>query len=178
MLLDAAAEALAQNPGASMVEVAQAANLTRATLYRHFGTRQKLLEAMREEALLQAAEAIAGSRLGEGPAVEALRRAIGAVASLGVRFRPLLVEGADQDPGFLHERAEVFAPLHDVVRRAQESGAIRRDVPAEWVVTAMAAMLSAGVRAFPAPTADDGTVADLVFSTLLRGVASDHRPRN
>jgi AcrR family transcriptional regulator len=178
MLLDAAADALAQNPGASMVEVAKAASLTRATLYRHFGTRQKLLEAMREEALVRAAEAIAGSRLDEGTALEALRRAIDAVAGLGVRFRPLLVEGTDQDPGFLHERAEVFAPLHDVVRRAQDAEEIRPDVPPEWVVTAMAAMLAAGVRAFPVLRADDGTVADLVYSTLIRGVGTDRQTQN
>lgn len=155
-----------------MAQVAQAAGLARATLYRHFSNRQELLEAMRAEALVRAADAIAGSELNEGSALDALRRAVDALASLGVRFRALLIEGADLDPAFLHERAKVLAPLHDVVRRGQEAGLIRSDLPAPWVVTAMASMLVAGVRASPGIAAGHSRVADLVFGTLTRGVAT------
>ncbi|NBM19459.1 TetR/AcrR family transcriptional regulator [Streptomyces sp. GC420] len=171
-LLNAAAEALAQNPGASMAQVAEAAGLTRATLYRHFSTRQKLLEAMRAEALERAAEAISGARLAEGDALEALRRAVDALAPTGVRFRALLAEGADQDPSFLGERAEVFAPLAEAVRRGQEAGRIRADVSPAWVVTAMAALLVAGVRTAPATDCDGHSVADVVFGTLTQGVVA------
>ncbi|MBQ0986787.1 TetR/AcrR family transcriptional regulator [Streptomyces sp. F63] len=171
-LLDAAAQALAHNPGASMAQVAQAAGLTRATLYRHFSTRQKLLEAMRAEALERAGDAIAASRPSEGDPLEALRRAVDALAPTGVRFRALLAEGADQDPSFLGERAEVFAPLVETVRRGQEAGRVRADVPPAWVVTAMASLLVAGVRTAGAAAPDGPSVADLVFRTLTEGVAT------
>jgi AcrR family transcriptional regulator len=155
-----------------MAQVAQAAGLTRATLYRHFSTRQKLFEAMRAEALKRAADAISGSRLDEGDPLEALRRALDALAPTGVRFRALLAEGADQDPEFLSERAEVFAPLVETVRRGQEAGLIRSDVTSAWVVTAMASLLIAGVRTSPATASDGTSVADLVFGTLTEGVAT------
>lgn len=172
MLLEAAADALAQNPGASMAQVAEAAGLARATLYRHFRTRLDLTEAIRAEALVRAAAALAGSRLDEGSALEALRRAVGSLASLGVRFRALLMEGADLDPAFLHQRAAVLAPLHEVVRRGQEAGLIRPDLPSRWVVTAMASLLAAGVRTSSGSLDGDRTVAELVFGTLTRGVAT------
>lgn len=176
-LLAAAAEELARNPGASMVEIAQSAGLTRATLYRHFGTREKLVEGLRAEALDRASEALARSGLDEGTALEALRRAIDALSSLGVRFRPLLVEGADQDPVFLEQRATVLAPLLEVVRRGQAEGRIREGVPAEWVVTAIAAMLAAAVRTAATLEDNDVTIADLVYGTLVSGIgAADLRP--
>ncbi|PVZ09122.1 TetR/AcrR family transcriptional regulator [Actinomycetospora cinnamomea] len=169
-LLEAAAEAMAQNPGWSMTDVAQVARLTRATLYRHFGTREKLLAALRAEALNRAAEAIAGSRPDEGDAVDALRRAVEAVVSHGARFRSLLVEDADQDPSFGKERERVFAPLLSVIRRGQETGQIRRDLPPEWVLTAMTSLLTAGVRATRSPWYGDSSVADLVLTVLIEGV--------
>ncbi|MER6590304.1 helix-turn-helix domain-containing protein [Micromonospora purpureochromogenes] len=171
-LLEAAADALARSPGASMAQVAQAAGLARATLYRHFSSRQELLAAMRAEALVRAADAIAGSRLDEGTALEGLRRAVEALVSLGVRFRALLLEGADLDATFLQQRAEVLAPLKAVVRRGQEAGLIRSDLPPEWVVTAMASMLVAGVRASAGRGFDDSRVADLVFGTLTSGITA------
>jgi AcrR family transcriptional regulator len=156
-----------------MADVAQVARLTRATLYRHFGTREKLLAALRAEALNRAAEAIAGSRPDEGDAVDALRRAVEAVVFHGARFRSLLVEDADQDLSFGKERERVFAPLLNVIRRGQETGQIRRDLPPEWVLTAMTSMLTAGVLATRSPWYGDSSVADLVLTVLLEGV----RPR-
>lgn len=170
-LLEAAAEALAQNPGASMVEVAQAARLTRATLYRHFSSRGQLIEAMRAELLDRARQAIIDARLDEGSALEALRRAVDALIPLGLRFRALLAEGADLDPRFARERAELLAPLRDVIRRGQEDGVIRGDLPAVWVLTMMAATLAAAVRT--SPVASETEMAELVFRTLTEGVAAE-----
>lgn len=172
MLLEAAADAVARDPNASMAEVARAASLTRATLYRHFSSRQELLEAMRAEALLCAADAIAASRLDQGTAVEALRRVVDALVAEGARFRALLAEGVDQEPGFLRERTKVLAPLRDVVRRGQAAGEIRADLPPEWVLAAIASMLTAGVRMSPILAMDERAVAALLFSTLVDGVGT------
>lgn len=169
VLLDAAIDALAQTPGASMADVARLANLTRATLYRHFGSRERLLAAMRAEALARAAEVIESCRLEEGGAVDALRRVVEALASLGVRFRPLLLEGADQDLSFLRQRERTFAPLHDLVRRGQEAGQFRTDLPPAWVVSVTMSLLTQAVR--DAHSLPGSTAADLVLTTLLEGIA-------
>jgi AcrR family transcriptional regulator len=172
-LLAAAAEELARNPGASMVDIANAAHLTRATLYRHFGTREQLVEGLQARALDHASQALAESQLEEGPALEALRRVIDALAALGPRFRPLLIEGADLDPDFQARRAIVLDPLREVVRRGQDEGEIRADVPPEWVVTALASLLAAGVRAVRDDDDRGATVAALVYQTLVGGI--EHR---
>lgn len=171
-LLDAASDALAQNPGASIAQVARAAGLARSTVYRHFSSRQELLQAMRGEALIRAADAIAVARVEEGTALEALRRTVDALVSHGLRFRVLLLEGVDLDPAFLRERGEALAPLNGLVLRGQAAGLIRSDLPPEWVVAAFASLLTAGVRRASGAPADDREIADLVFSTLTAGVAT------
>ncbi|GAA1827516.1 helix-turn-helix domain-containing protein [Actinomadura chokoriensis] len=169
-LLEAAAEALAQNPGASMMEVARAAQLTRATVYRHFSSRGELIEAMRAELLERARLALTAARLDEGPALDALRRAVDALVPLGLRFRAILAEGNILDPEFVGERAELLAPVLHVIERGQQAGSLRADVPATWVLTMTAATLAAAVGTSPATS--DTAIADLVFSTLIEGVAA------
>lgn len=167
-LLDAAANALAKDSEASLSEIARLAGLTRATLYRHFGNREKLVEALRDDALTAAEAAVHAACIGEGTAQEVLRRVIAALISLGGRFWPLLLEGADRDPEFLRRRGQVFAPILDVVVRGQVSGQLRSDVSAQWVVTALTALLAAAVR--QARGFEDGNIAEEVFGILAFGI--------
>lgn len=167
-LLEAAAGALARDPDASLGEIARLAGLTRATLYRHFGSREKLVDELRGDALESAAEAVAAARVDEGPPVEALRRVTAAIASLGGRFWPLLMEGADRDAEFLRLRAEAFAPVVEIIERGQASGQIRRDISAQWALTALMALLAAAVR--QAKSSQDAGIAERVVDTIVFGI--------
>ncbi len=176
VLLEAAAGALARDPDASLSDVARLAGLTRATLYRHFGSRERLLDALRDDALDSAVEAVAGARVEEGAALEALHRVVMAIASLGGRFWPLLMEGADQDSVFLRSRAQAFAPVLAIIERGQLSGQIRTDVSPEWAVTALTALLAAAVR--HAEGVEDPGIAERVFDTLAFGIQGLPREQN
>ncbi len=168
-LLDAALTVLRDDPAASMEDIARGAGLTRVTLYRHFGGREKLLDAIRDDALTQAAEAVQDARLGEGPALEALTRFVGEVTARGERFRFLLADGADLPPEFRRRRREILAPLQDTVRRGQTAGEIRADLPAEWVAATLASLLTTAVGKSGLGA---GRGAELVVTTLAHGVAA------
>lgn len=175
-LLDAAANALAKDSEASLSEIARLAGLTRATLYRHFGSREKLVGALRDDALTAAEEAIHAACVEEGTAPESLRRVIAALTSLGGRFWPLLMEGADRDPDFLRRRGQVFAPVLDIVQQGQVSGQIRSEVSAQWVVMALTALLAAAVR--QARGFEDGDTAEGVFRILAFGITQPPPGKN
>ena len=172
-LLEAAADELARDPDSSMAEVAQAANLTRATLYRHFSNRQSLLGAIQAEALARASETLIACRLDEGSALEVLRRVIGSLGKHGMRFRIILIRAPDHNARFLTQRDQVLAPLVEVIKRGQAEGDIRTDLSPEWIVTAMASLLISAVRAAPMTKHSDAEVSDLIFRTLVGGIAAD-----
>lgn len=175
-LLDAAASALSSDPDASLGEVARIAGLARATLYRHFSSRDMLLAALRDDALACASQVVADARVGEGAALDALHRVISGVVAFGARFRPLLMDGAGQDPAFLRRRTEAFMPVVAIVRRGQRDGEIRADASVEWIVTALTALLTAAVRMQPAPS--QSQTVELVFGTLVAGIRETQPGRN
>ena len=53
-ILDAALEALASDSDASMAEIARRAGVVRATIYVHFPTREALIDAVTDRAIVEA----------------------------------------------------------------------------------------------------------------------------
>src|ERR671921_2006065 len=75
-ILDAAVDALASDPEASMAEIARRAGVVRATIYVHFPTREALLEAVTDRALSEVAQVIDTAEPHRGDADEALARIV------------------------------------------------------------------------------------------------------
>lgn len=172
-IIDSALDALAANPGASMAEIARDAGLSRPTLYRHFPTREALSEAIRDEALTRAAEALATYEAGaDTDPFEGLSRVVTALLPLGVRFRVLLAEGADTDEGFLVRRARVLAPVALLLDRARQEGRLREDLPAGWAMVVLASLLVTAVRQVGAGALSVEEAPRAVVTTLLAGVAA------
>src|SRR3954454_10448455 len=75
-IVTVAARLLGEDPAAGMADVAAAAGGSRATVSRHFPTREALIEAMQAHACAASEQALAECRLDEGSAGEALRRLV------------------------------------------------------------------------------------------------------
>src|SRR5437764_106725 len=73
-ILEAAERVLAEDAGASMEQIAEAAGLTRITVHRRFANRQALLEALSISAMQQLLDAIEDARPTSAPALVALYR--------------------------------------------------------------------------------------------------------
>lgn len=172
-LLDAAADVLAVDPSASLAEVAARAGLGRATLYRHFPTREALRAAIREEALARASTALAAADLSGCPAREAVRRAATVLVPLGMRFRILLAEGADNDPEFLAAREQALAPLWAALERGIAAGELEPAAEPPWVAMTLAGLLVTAVRAADAGVITVAQAGELVSAALFDGFGTD-----
>src|SRR4051812_49793252 len=75
-IIDAALEALANDPDVSMAEIARRAGVVRATIYMHFPTRESLLDAVMENATAQVADATRGAEPERGEPKDALERVL------------------------------------------------------------------------------------------------------
>ncbi len=159
---------LASDPSASLADVARRAGLGRATLYRHFPSREALRDAIRQEALARAEAVLAGAGLDDLTPREGVRRAAEALVPLGMRFRVLLAEGADVDPEFVAARDRVLAPLLGLVGRvsAERGGSVN---PA-WAGMVTTTLLVTAARAADAGVIAPEEAADLVARTLFEGL--------
>jgi AcrR family transcriptional regulator len=173
-ILKTATRVLADNRGAGMAEVAAAAGLARATLYRHFPTRDDLLAAIRAQAYDEAGAAIAACRLEEGSASDALRRLIEALVAVGDRYRFLQNEAEGEPAGAPRSKREdrLGEPVRAMIRRGQESGEFAGDLTPRWVGRTLGALIPAALRAIEEGELSSRDAAPIVYRTTLHGLST------
>src|SRR5215203_394613 len=116
-ILEAAAAVLAERgEHASMADVAAAAGMARATVYRYFPNREALFEALGRLAVEQAGERLQAGRLQEIAVPDAFERAVRALVDVGDYFVVVSRENARPDPVEFERR--VATPLRELVERA------------------------------------------------------------
>jgi TetR/AcrR family transcriptional regulator, mexCD-oprJ operon repressor len=144
-ILDAAVHALAQHgANANMSEVAAAAGVSRATLYRYYPSREALIDALTAKAVADTGTRIAEAGLDRCPAPEALERAVRAILAAGDRYAVLLGEQIDHDPAETDRL--IGDPLRAVFARGIEEGVLRADIPAEVIHRLFGGLLIAAVK--------------------------------
>ena len=157
----------AEGEQASMLDVAAAAGVGRATLYRYFPSRQALLDELADVALEQAGERLAAAGLERLAAAEAISRAVRALVAVGDYFVVLERERVRPDPARLE--GQIGAPLRAVLERGQASGEIRDDVPASWLTEALLGLVVSILLA-PRLLAVEDTIS-AITSLFLDGCA-------
>ena len=166
VILDAAARVLAaEGEQASMSDVAVAAGVARATVYRYFPTRQALLDRLLEIATADARTRLSAARVDAVRPEEALRRAVGALLDVGDYFVVLARERVVvESHGFT---SGIGGPLRRVVEQAQATGGVRRDIPSSWLVEFLVRLVTTVVAASPTMGRDD--MVELVVSLFFDG---------
>ena len=177
-ILDAAAQVLGQKPAASMEDIAQAASVTRQTVYAHFASRDDLVNAVVDHVTEQAVAAIDTARLDELPPPEALVRFLNTGWEAMARY-PLLYQALPPvTPEADYDRHQpILDRLERLIRRGQRSGDFDRQVSPGWLVATTIALGHAAGEEVGAGrmNADEATTA--FQQSLLRLVGADrHQP--
>jgi TetR/AcrR family transcriptional regulator, mexCD-oprJ operon repressor len=166
-IVDAAAGLLAvRGASPSMADVAAAAGMARATVYRYFPTREALLERVGEVAISDAARRLREARLEDVPPEDALVRAIRALSDVGDHFIVLARERVHVEPASRRELLE--DPLRRLFARGQRARVFRRDVQPEWLAAALLGFIEAVASASPVLGRDD--TVERIASVFLCGI--------
>ncbi|UFN43232.1 TetR/AcrR family transcriptional regulator [Nocardioides okcheonensis] len=178
-VLGAAQRLLNGDPGASMSTIAEAASVSRATLHRHFESREALLLELGTRSLDQWERRLDDADV-EGSAASADAATIRATLEALVAG---YVDDSD-DHAFaltdhvilgnaaLAERTQRLADRETVLfAAAQEAGVVRADLPLRWFGHTVYGQLVAGREAVRFGDVARRDVAHLVLSTLLTGIA-------
>ena len=175
---EAALEALAGDPDASMAEIARRAGVVRATIYAHFPTRDSLLDHVMADAVAQVTAAAASAEPTRGEPVEALERILRATwQKLGLFHALLAINTARLPAEELHRRhLPVLAQFAPLIERGQKAGVFRRDVPLTWHLAVLRAIVHAASAELRNGRLTEETVEETMLTTALAAVAAPSVP--
>ncbi|MET7655572.1 helix-turn-helix domain-containing protein [Streptomyces sp. NPDC005486] len=172
-ILEAAERVLADDAGASMEQIAEAAGLTRITVHRRFANRQALLEALAVSAKQQLLDAIGEARPDSAPALVALYRVTANVLRVKNTWRFTLSHATPHSSAAAAIWEEIDTYTVELLARAQKEGLLAPDADLDWTRQVYYALLS---EALDRPAADQDPAAQdpdalaaLVIDTLLHG---------
>jgi TetR/AcrR family transcriptional regulator, mexCD-oprJ operon repressor len=110
----------------SMNDVAEAAGVARATVYRYFPNRGALLDQLAQTALRDVDARLSSARINAVAAEEGIARAVRALVDVGDLFIVLARER--QRSAARHVEQGLLAPLRGLFERGQASGDVREDI--------------------------------------------------
>ena len=166
-ILLAGARVLADHPAASIQQVADEAQVARATAYRLYPTTDALLAAVGREAGTDFAAALKHARAAGDGAAATLGRLIRELARIGADY-PIVLRGPLPDAGGLADGVE------ELIADGQAAGELRGDVASDVLRRVLFGALSAGLRPAhdPAPGETDsdeiGTQVAAIFVDGMR----------
>jgi TetR/AcrR family transcriptional regulator, mexCD-oprJ operon repressor len=149
-----------------MSDVATAAGVARATVYRYFPSREVLLEELGRLAVEQAGERLEAARLDAVGIEEGLARAVRALVAVGDYFVVLARERARAEPDEFERR--VKAALRGLIERGQSLGEIRDDIPATWLTESLFGIVVSVLVASPSLGPED--TVDAITSVFADGI--------
>ncbi|MEU8120571.1 TetR/AcrR family transcriptional regulator [Spirillospora sp. NPDC049024] len=174
-IITAATDLFVRDPDASMTDIARAAGVGRVTLYAHFPSREDVLRAVLRQAIEQSTEVIEGARSTELPPADAFAHLIRTAWPLIGRFGSLYNAARRTLP------AEEVRQLHDppmahvreLIVQGRDAGGFRTDLPVEWLVSTVYALLHAAMEEVSARRFDQVEAGEALVRTLLGALRAE-----
>ncbi|WP_426503878.1 TetR/AcrR family transcriptional regulator [Dactylosporangium sp. McL0621] len=144
-IIDSAAAIMAGPGGAaSMNEIASAAGVSRATLYRYFPNREALLQAMAATSIEELAARIADADLQGIPVEQAVARLARGFIAVGSKYTALVGHRRTDD----HPDAEtrLTEPVRALFRRGIADGSLRADLGPELLTGLFSGLVKAALE--------------------------------
>jgi TetR/AcrR family transcriptional regulator, mexCD-oprJ operon repressor len=165
-ILDGAAQIFAtQGEQASMNDVAAAAGVARATVYRYFPSRETLLDELARAAIDDVGERLTSARIDAVAPEDGIDRVVRALVDVGDPFVLLARRRQRSDPeGFDHRLTE---PLRHLFERGQADGDIRDDITSARMTEALIGLVVGVLTSTPPLGKEDATA--MVTGLFLDG---------
>ncbi|GAB3611310.1 hypothetical protein GCM10027414_34360 [Humibacter ginsengiterrae] len=147
-IIDTAVNMLAaRGDAASMDEIAKSAGIARATLYRYFPNRERLLSAMAAATVDELALRIEEAQLDAVPFEEGVARLSRAIIATGSKFVALNADSATYRTTHPDFDSRVTAPMRAFFARGIAHGELRGDLPADVLLDLFSGLIKGALGA-------------------------------
>jgi len=164
---------IAQNANAGLDEIAGAAGVGRATLYRHFKSRAELLVELKLSAGNQLQEAVGPVYNSDGPAREKLARIVSLLVPLGASLnvssyfcKPIKKE---EDARVMLSYEKQMGQVRQLCRDLKNEGAVGTHTPLVWLETGLTSLVFAAWEKVESGDIAPKQAPWLVLETFLGG---------
>jgi TetR/AcrR family transcriptional regulator, mexCD-oprJ operon repressor len=166
-ILDAAARVLARRPDAAMADIAEEADVGRATLYRHFPTRESLIGGVQEAGTDELVAAFASADLDKLPVDRAIARATGVFLRTGAKYAAVISRDDEHREHAAKNRA--IAPVRELIARGVRDGELRNDLPGDALFEMYSALIGRAQLLTITDAVTPEQAADAVVAVFLHG---------
>lgn len=171
-LIQAGMVLLAENRNASLSDVAQVAGVGRATLYRHFQTREQLIEAVSLQCFETFNQATASIDTDATSYLDAVRLLFDKVMPLHQELTFImkldtLMEGVDSLDHLLQEQDK---EMRELLKQCQKEKSIQPDVSTDWLLALLDGLFIAAWRMVTEFNTPHQEAAKIAFDSFCRGV--------
>ncbi len=172
-ILTSAARTFADRGSAvSMTEIAARSGVGRATLYRHFPTREALLQDLQRVAVENVGERLRAADLAALSGPDALDRAVRVLLAVGHEYAVVIREQVPVPRGVADRL--VRDPIRAMLDRGRSEGLLRSDCSLEWLEDMFVGLVQAGLQQIVRRGAGLDATARAVVSAYLEGAGARH----
>ena len=174
-LINAGIQLLIRNPKASLKEVAEFAGVGRATLYRHFETREQLIQEIAHESLA-VTDAIMEPLKAKGlSGKESLKEMFHALMPMADRYHFLLslwsIAEQDDEVQAIYNRQ--LEELYALIEQARSEGDINHSLSTDWIIVTIDSLIYAGWWLVGEGKCSAEQAANNAVITLFQGIVND-----
>ena len=173
-ILDAAASTLARQPDATMGDLAIAAGVGRATLYRYFPNREAVLTELARVAAEDLLEQVADAEVETAPVLESISRLTRGLVGVGSRY--LMLGHAGKKPEGVDDLQQGLAePIQRLFARGVRDGSLRDDVPPEILLRIYSGLLEVAIFLSGEPGLGPERASAAILKVFLDGAGPGAR---
>lgn len=175
-IVDSAAAVLAERGEiANLEEIATAAGIGRATLYRYFSNREELLSAMAESSVQELATRIDEANLEAIPFEEAVARLARAILATGNKYVALNGDSTKYSEAGPDFDARVIEPIRALFHRGFADGFLRDDLTSDVLIDLFSGLIKGALDATVSGHRGIEESATAVTTFFLHGASTSRR---
>ena len=150
-----------------MADIAEEAGVGRATLYRHFPTRESLIRGVQEAGTDELVAAFASAGLDDLPADRAIARITGIFLRTGAKYAAVISREDEHREHAARDRA--IEPIRGVITRGIRDGELRNDFPGDALFEMYSALVARAQLLTITDKLTPEQAADAVAAVFLDG---------